>query len=1026
MMKKQLLFTGLALAFGVSATSYLYLEKKSDKAYTERAAAIEEEHFSLAHLRLDQNGELNPLSRVQALESVSHRASRATPIGLNFSFRGPDNVGGRTRALIELIGKPDTLLAGGMTGGLFVSKNGGAYWQPHPQFQNLATSSAIVSSIAQDTVTGTIYVGTGSSFDAGGTNLIEMPGYGMYKSEDNGVTFTHIESTVPENRLDYGDLWTAINRIAIAPNGDIYAATESGLWASKDGGDSWFNPIYSDPNFTIPATGVCADVVTTKAGRVIAAFSTGAIHISDDGEDKSFVRPENSGLPTGGIMRSVLAMYDDDIMYVGYTSSADQSLQGIYKTIDGGETWSNILTPFDDFTPYCSSAQCQGDYDACLAVSPIDPNTIFIGGVEIWRFDGSLTRVASEGGAPPASDVLPFYVHADKHFIYFSPNDPRRMYVSSDGGITMTMNRGRTWQGINKGYSTTQFYGVAFAPEGGVLLGGTQDNGSLAIPNDNLNDPFYGVQANGGDGFDADISQASGIYFATSQYGVLVRGENNLPSAALEPNQDRSSPFWTVTKLWESTNDPTSQDSIIFNNDSIEQSIAVSNGAVKAYRETIAPVQAAAKIIRNSIRVFSGDQRFSNKLDATALVGDGTGSVIFEDDGSFTVDVSFTDVPSENSNIFVQYAVRYKANDILIIESDNLNANLTSFFFEHRLENALNPGDKVIIQDPVQSLVAKSVASGLGMYRGVLNMQELPELITIQGVGGGMNGIEFSSDGGIAYVASNSAVYRVRGLHQLYTQEDADRLYASDTSTLVTNIFSANGGQVTGLSIDPNDDGRLIVAVSGYGNDENVVELTNATSGSATRRVLHGDLPLIPVYDIEIDANDPNLVLIGTEFGIWASKDVSASSVEWTDENNSLTYVPIFDIRQQRLPFDQAKNSGVYYIGTYGRGIWESSSLVGIGDFPNFDKGEGAISNFKVYPNPISDVGTIEYETSFNGNATITIYDLNGRVVKSWNDRAASGTNRSPFNASTLRSGSYFATLEVNGQSEASKFIVLK
>lgn len=1030
MMKKQLLLSTLALAVGISATSYLYLQKKESKSYTERIEkSADEEAFFPTYYYKDENGEVNPAKRIEILNKIRHRASRASALGLDIVFRGPDNVGGRTRAILELYGAPDTLLAGGVTGGLFVSYNGGATWMPHAQFQNQDSNTSIISSLFQDTLTGTIYVGSGSSFDAGGNSGMSVPGFGMYRSTDNGQTFTHITSTTPMDQFgggndfggNFGESWLAINRIAVATNGDIYAATHRGLQVSRDNGETWENPIYVDDNFTIPNNGVCNDVKTTKSGKVVVSFGN-SVYISETGEDQTFIEVNDNGLPTSGSQRTVVDVYqnDDDIIYVAFTSSGESSLLGVWKTTNGGETWNRVLVPFDDFSPYCSAAQCQGDYDACIAVSPTDPDVIFIGGVEIWRYDGSLTRVASEFGSPPLSDVLPFYVHADKHYFHFSPNNPNRLYVTTDGGISMTMNKGETWQGLNKGYTTTQFYGIAFAPYGGVLLGGTQDNGSLAILNDNLNDPNYAVQASGGDGFDAAISQIGGFYFTTSQYGVLYRGEQGLPGALIS-DQDRSSPFWTIVKLWEKTDDKTSKDSIVFNNDSIEQSIDVSNGAVRSYQATIDPIQPAARVLKRSIRVYSGDQYFSNANteSETELLGDGDGSVVFEEDGSFTVDVTFDEAPSENSNIFVQYAVSYKANDVLIIESENLNANLAEFTFEHRLENALNPGDQLLIQDPVQSLVAKSIAGGVGFYRDLLNIQATPELIEVTQVPGDVNVVEFTPDGDVAYIGAGNSVVRVSNLNELYTDEDVSKL-------VVTNLFNANFGWVSGISIDPTDDSRIVVSVANYGGTANVVEITDAKTGSGIERNIHGDLPPFPVFDVEIDMHDPNLIVAGTEFGIWATSDASGTSVSWTDENNELTYVPTFDVRQQQLPFDQASNSGMYYFGTYGRGIWETGTLVGIREFTDFAASEDAISDFKVYPNPISDVGTIEYTTSFNGNVDIRIFDINGRMVNSWQQISTNGKNRMDFNVSQMRSGAYFVTIDANGKTESAKFMVMK
>ena len=105
----------------------------------------------------------------------------------------------------------------------------------------------------------------------------------------------------------------------------------------------------------------------------------------------------------------------------------------MWETNNGGELWTQLLVPFDDFEPMNNSEYCQGIYDLAIGVSPLDDNLFFLGGVQLWRYDGNLTRVASEFGSPPFGDVLPNYVHADKHYVYFSPNNPNRVYVTTDG-----------------------------------------------------------------------------------------------------------------------------------------------------------------------------------------------------------------------------------------------------------------------------------------------------------------------------------------------------------------------------------------------------------------------------------------------------------------------------------------------------------------------------------------------------------------------------------------------------------------
>ena len=92
--------------------------------------------------------------------------------------------------------------------------------------------------------------------------------------------------------------------------------------------------------------------------------------------------------------------------------------------------------------------------------------------------------------------------------------------------------------------------------------------------------------------------------------------------------------------------------------------------------------------------------------DSTLLEGNGesTGTISYNENGSFNVTVSFNNAPAENTNIYVKYDQRFKANSLIYLESENLSTGLTTYEFEHRLENSLSPGDVIKVQDPVQSM----------------------------------------------------------------------------------------------------------------------------------------------------------------------------------------------------------------------------------------------------------------------------------------------------------------------------------
>jgi hypothetical protein len=1019
-MIKKVLIPAITAVVGIALVSGVYLNGNSQKNYKQRVIQGEQIPHSMAWARVDLNtGEFNPQLILEEKSRLNHMNQRGD-LGLTFSQHGPDNVGGRTRAILELYGQPNKLIAGSVTGGIFVSDNSGGTWRTHNQFQNLDSSSSIISCLHEDTVNSIIYVGTGSSFE--GSFGSDFPGYGMFKSTDGGVTFSHITSTTPLNRFtNNGDAWLYVNRIKTNSLGHIFAATDRSLMRSTDGGETWENALQI--NGTIAETGTCADVEISQNDVILATMTNGRAYMSYDAGATFESISADKNLPTSGSNRTCVTISpsNPDVMYIMYVSQdINNCFQYVYKTTDAGDSWTKILESYPGFDPMLSggSGACQSVYDAAIHVSSVDPNTIYIGGIEIWRYDGNLTRIAHGFVSPLFRDITPTYVHSDVHFITSSPNNPNKIYVGSDGGITSSVNNGNAWQGLNKGYTSTQFYDIAIASEGDVIIGGTQDNGTLALLNDNSNDPLIAFEVSGGDGFDCAISQATSIYFSTVYNGTVYRGEANLPSA--EITGEVGSDFYTTIELWENDEDLTSKDSILFTIDPFVQSIATSNGIIRTYSETVIPVQPDAIIDRTSISVKAGAQELTIAANGTSLEGDGTGTVTFNSNGSFTVQVTFNVAPAENSNVDVSYEVSFAANSILYVESKNMKSNSRTITIEHRLESDLNSGDQIKIQDPAQSMLASDAFGTLVIYRNVLNASLNPtgNEISIPGISG-INELKFTKDGNTLFVGTYSgAVHRVSGLQNLYTADDVADLDIS------LNIFSGLGS-IGGIAIDPNDANRIVVTGTGFGQPNRVRYSSNALATNPTFTIVHGNLPSIPVYDATFNVNDPNMVIIGTEFGVFATADITAgSSTEWSNESAETGFAPTFTVIQQELPWNKAKNTGRLYLGTFGKGFYVSDNLVGINDYITPVNKE-ALSEITVFPNPMKDNGNIKFKSSINGTADITVYDLNGRVVKNWKERVINGDNQITFDSGNLKTGTYFMTLGSGDSLKTAKFMVI-
>jgi hypothetical protein len=160
---------------------------------------------------------------------------------------------------------------------------------------------------------------------------------------------------------------------------------------------------------------------------------------------------------------------------------------------------SNPLVAFSQECGFGTSAFLnQGWYDNVITVDPLEPNRVWVGGIDLFRSDdgGANWGLASYWAFANA----PQYAHADHHAVVFHPRydgrNNRILFVANDGGVFQTTNAlapvatgptapcsltggGLNWRELNNNYGVTQFYhGVPF-PNGRTYFGGTQDNGTV-------------------------------------------------------------------------------------------------------------------------------------------------------------------------------------------------------------------------------------------------------------------------------------------------------------------------------------------------------------------------------------------------------------------------------------------------------------------------------------------------------------------------------------------------------------------
>lgn len=443
-------------------------EKNDKLPKEERVQALAEHEFLMTH-----NLTTKTVPREQLYEIAQNIPVNKSPFQLQWDVRGPNNVGGRTRAVIFDKNDPsgNTLLAGGVSGGLWRCTNAkfNPTWTPIDSYNGNASIGAIAQSDEDPNV---IYVGTGEGY----FNADSYRGDGIYKSTDNGVTWERLQSSV-DKQFRY------IQDIAIV-EGRIFACTRTnGIQISDDKGETWTKSL---GNGVYGFSERAGDLEVASDGTLVAGMGIGTedgIYISyDNGETWTF-----SDLGVGAYERIDVAISPSNpsVMYALLQDQSTNGVKYIAKTENGGIDWEMIDPPsahgMDNF------ARNQAWYDLSIAVDPNDSERLFIGGIDVLLSDDggeSWTQISQWFGHESFQ-----YVHADQHLVLFHEDDSDVVLYANDGGVFLTQNGTSPIPDIDEiteGYITTQFYSIDVHPDTitDYVLGGTQDNGSHRIISD--------------------------------------------------------------------------------------------------------------------------------------------------------------------------------------------------------------------------------------------------------------------------------------------------------------------------------------------------------------------------------------------------------------------------------------------------------------------------------------------------------------------------------------------------------------
>ena len=368
--------------------------------------------------------------------------SEATYESLKYRSIGPHR-GGRSAAVTGVPGNPNLFYFGATGGGVWKTEDGGqSYENISDGYFGGSIGSVAVSKSDQNV----IYVGGGEVTLRGNVSS----GYGIWKSVDAGKTWNF--SGLPKSRH--------VPRIVIDPNnhnivyaavlGNIYKPTsDRGVYKSKDGGKTWKKVLFSNNHSGAvelvmdPSNSRTLYAATWRVNRTPYSLNSGgegsALWKSvDQGENWTKISI-NEGFAEGtlGIIGVTVSPVNTQRVWA---IVENQEKGGIYRSEDGGSTWSHINDS--------RALRQRAWYYSKIYADTQDEDIVYVMNVSYHK--------SKDGGKTFKSNNAP---HGDHHDLWIAPEDNQRMIIADDGGAQISFNGGETWTTYHN-QPTAQFYRV--------------------------------------------------------------------------------------------------------------------------------------------------------------------------------------------------------------------------------------------------------------------------------------------------------------------------------------------------------------------------------------------------------------------------------------------------------------------------------------------------------------------------------------------------------------------------------------